>query len=213
LYIDGENTSFTANDGGTFGGMGTGTSDLHIGRRTDGATFFNGTMDEVTLLDICFGLGYNTAAALDTIRRNNPSCKIQVICLENDESVLGDLQDINAEFEHYHIIKEAAANKHYAKDGIHIEIVMGNALDTIKNLDNQFDAVFLDPFSPKKCPELWTQEFFEDIKKQMKPGSLMATYSCATLVRQNLRDVGFHVLNGPIFGRKAPSTLALKGLI
>jgi len=49
LYIDGENTSFTANDGGTFGGMGTGTSDLHIGRRTDGATFFNGTMDEVTI--------------------------------------------------------------------------------------------------------------------------------------------------------------------
>ena len=36
----------------------------------------------VRLLDICYGLGYNTAAALQTIWQVNPHCRVQVIGLE-----------------------------------------------------------------------------------------------------------------------------------
>ncbi len=34
------------------------------------------------LLDVCYGLGYNTAAALQTIWAANPSCFVEVIGLE-----------------------------------------------------------------------------------------------------------------------------------
>src|SRR5690242_2731157 len=39
------------------------------------------------LLDICYGLGYNTAAALQTIWAVNPSCIVELIGLELNPSV------------------------------------------------------------------------------------------------------------------------------
>ena len=78
----------------------------------------------------------------------------------------------------------------------------------IKNLNQKFDAVFLDPFSPKKCPELWTERFFKDIRKLMKQNSVLTTYSCAKITRNNLVNAGFNVKDGPSIGRRAPSTIA-----
>jgi tRNA U34 5-methylaminomethyl-2-thiouridine-forming methyltransferase MnmC len=42
---------------------------------------------QLRLLDICYGLGYNTAAALETIWSVNPNCCVEVIGLELDGSV------------------------------------------------------------------------------------------------------------------------------
>jgi tRNA U34 5-methylaminomethyl-2-thiouridine-forming methyltransferase MnmC len=39
------------------------------------------------LLDICYGLGYNTAAALQKIWTVNPNCYVEVIGLELNASV------------------------------------------------------------------------------------------------------------------------------
>ena len=72
------------------------------------------------------------------------------------------------------------------------------------------DAVFFDPFSPKKVPDMWEKEFFKDIFDAMKNNSILATYSCARVVRDNLKAVGFKVEDGPKIGRRSPSTLAIK---
>src|SRR3712207_611868 len=39
------------------------------------------------LLDVCYGLGYNTAAALETIWANNPKCRVELVGLELDPAV------------------------------------------------------------------------------------------------------------------------------
>jgi tRNA U34 5-methylaminomethyl-2-thiouridine-forming methyltransferase MnmC len=39
------------------------------------------------LLDVCYGLGYNTAAALEVIWANNPSCRVELVALELDPGV------------------------------------------------------------------------------------------------------------------------------
>ena len=39
------------------------------------------------ILDVCYGLGYNTAAALDTIWRVNPACNVRWYGLELDPEV------------------------------------------------------------------------------------------------------------------------------
>ena len=36
----------------------------------------------LNLLDVCYGLGYNTAAALATIWAVNPSCRVELVGLE-----------------------------------------------------------------------------------------------------------------------------------
>jgi len=44
----------------------------------------------------------------------------------------------------------------------------------------------------------------------MRKGGILTTYSCASIIRKNLREAGFLVKDGPVVGRKAPSTIAIK---
>jgi len=158
------------------------------------------------ILDIGFGLGYNILEAIHSVKN------IRVTSLEKDENVLKEVQNINVP-EHlekdYDTVKKAAKNLHYKDDDVEIEIVLGDAVETVKILKERFDAVFLDPFSPLKNPELWTISFFNDVKKLMKKNAVLATYSCARSVRENLKNAGFLIKDGPVVGRRGPSTLAI----
>lgn len=77
-------------------------------------------------------------------------------------------------------------------------------------LTDDFDAIFHDPFSPQKMPELWTQDLFKRYRELLyiKKGVLL-TYSTAAAVRGGLREAGFTVLKTPGLGKKAGGTLAL----
>lgn len=159
--------------------------------------------DGMKVLDICFGIGYNTLAAIHT-------ADVKVIGLENDRKVLDEIENVKVPEElkqDYEKIKQAAKTLNYQDK---IKIILGDARTTITQLNQKFDAVFLDPFSPKKCPELWTDEFMKGIAKTMKKGAILATYSCARIVRENLKNAGFKVIDGPCIGRRSPSTLAYK---
>lgn len=165
----------------------------------------------IRILDVCFGLGYNSAAAIDAALESNPDCKLEIIGLENDPEVVGIIQQIDAPFKHYGIIKRLSANNlEFCDKNVKIKIMLDDARKSVNGLKEQFDAVFFDPFSPKKCPELWTLEFFDDIKKVMRKGAVLATYSCATHVRNKLHSLGFNVSDGPVFGRKSPATVAVR---
>lgn len=155
------------------------------------------------ILDICFGLGYNSFAAMEHAKH------LKIIALEKDERILEALQEIKIN-KKYEIIKHVAREKYYKDQDYEIQLILGPGEQTIKEVKEIFDCVFLDPFSPKKNPELWTKEFFEEIYKRMKPGANLATYSCARSVRDNLKAAGFLVKDGPKVKRRGPSTLALK---
>lgn len=158
------------------------------------------------ILDIGFGLGYNILAAMCSANH------IKIISLEKDKTVLEEVQSLEVPEhlkEYFGIIKKAAKNLCYKDENFEIKIILGDAAETIKTINERFEAVFLDPFSPSKNPELWTVEFFINVKKLMKDKAVLATYSYARLVRENLKKAGFQVKDGPIIGRRSPSTLAV----
>ena len=158
---------------------------------------------KLVILDVCFGVGYNSAAAIDVALESNPNCIIEIIGLENDQKILDERKNLNPAFKYYDIIKEEKKD-----DRIQLKILLGDARETIKQIKEKVDAVFFDPFSPKVCPELWTKEFFEDVKNAMKPGAILTTYSCARIVRDNMKAIGFTVEDGPVLGRRGPATIA-----
>lgn len=162
--------------------------------------------DGMTVLDICFGLGYNSAVALSKTK------KLRVIALEKDRKILNKTKDIKVLdwLKEYSIIKKVAKDLEYKDNETYIKIILGDATSTIKKLREKFDAVFLDPFSPPKNPELWTEEFLKDVVKRMNKNAILTTYSCARLVRINLQKAGLVVKDGPIVGRRGPSTIAIK---
>ncbi len=164
---------------------------------------------EVKILDICFGLGYNSAAAIDAILKVNPDCIIHIVALEKDESLLDAMGSLKPSFESYEMLKRVKPGR-FSEGNVTIELIHGDALETIKDVEGEFDVCFFDPFSPRKLPTLWSEYFFRDVAEKLRTGAVLATYSCATHVRLNLVRAGFDPKDGPCIGRRAPSTLAYK---
>ena len=163
------------------------------------------------ILDVCFGLSYNTVAAIDAALEENPNCTIEAVGLEIDPEILQAITEIEAPFANFFMMQEAVKNNYkYEKRNVRVEILLGDATKTIKTINKEFDVVFLDPFSPKKCPQLWTAPFFAEIYKRHAQNGRLATYSCARVVRDNLKAVGFSVIDGPQLWRRGPSTIGVK---
>ncbi|WP_448562848.1 tRNA (5-methylaminomethyl-2-thiouridine)(34)-methyltransferase MnmD [Trichothermofontia sp.] len=150
------------------------------------------------LLDVCYGLGYNTAAALETIAQVNPACQVELYGLELDASVpraaiAFDLitiwsPPIQA------ILRDLAGDYHCQRTTLKATLLLGDARQTIQTLRQrgiQADVVFFDPFSPRRCPQLWTVEFFQQVAACLAPTGVLATYSRAASVRSALLAAGF----------------------
>lgn len=158
---------------------------------------------KIVILDVCFGVGYNAAAAVEVALEANPDCKIEIIGLESDKAILEEMKKLSPPFKYYPVISGDKSDSR-----IKIKILVADARISIKEVNKKFDAVFFDPFSPKVCPELWTEEFFRGVKNVMKQDAILTTYSCARVVRDNMKAVGLTVEDGPIIGRRGPATIA-----
>ncbi len=167
---------------------------------------------EANILDICFGLGYNACAAIDLAEEVLEVCRLSITGVENDTNILGEVLNMFPDFENYHLIKKTVQNtpKLIYEKGISIRIIEDDALLVISSLNGRYDVVFHDPFSPKSCPDLWSEYFFRKIANVMVEGGRLFTYSCARSVRENLKKAGFDIRDGPKVGRRAPSTVAIR---
>ena len=167
---------------------------------------------ELKILDICFGLGYNSAAAIDAALQENPRCSIEVVGLENDPGILEKIQEVKPPLQSYrHYKKLSPAHLDVKEGNIHLKVLLGDGREQIKTLpESSFDAIFLDPFSPQTSPEMWQEPFFREMWRVMKPKAIVATYSCARMVRENMSKAGLFYDDGPIWGRRGPGTIATK---
>lgn len=180
----------------------------------------------IVIGDVCFGLGYNSLVAIAEVLKVDPSCSIQVFAFENDYDILNEIPNLvlpkDYSFAHQVLIdlispssiveKTDIYSLHlYSKDNLTISLYVGDVLSCLPLLsDNVLSVVFFDPFSPKKHPLLWGTQLLSDVFRVMDSSSILSTYSCARMVRDNLKEVGFIVKDGPSVGRRSPSTLAVK---
>ena len=170
---------------------------------------------QITLLDVCYGLGYNSAAALATLHQVNPQVTCHLVGLELDPRVpqqaiaRGLLSPWPAPVQQ--VLEQLARVGTYQRPPLGAQLLLGDARQTIQTLVGQgfqADIIFLDPFSPPHCPELWTVEFIQQVARCLAPQGRLATYSCAAAVRTALGLAGLAI--GPTLasGRRWPGTLA-----
>jgi tRNA U34 5-methylaminomethyl-2-thiouridine-forming methyltransferase MnmC len=155
------------------------------------------------LLDICYGLGYNTAAALETIATINPACQVEIFGLELDPTVpRSALPLIQNWSPNVQLILQAIGLEHrYIVPGLDATLLIGDARQTIQQLSQtgfQADAVFFDPFSPRRCPHLWTIEFFQQVTRCLAPDGKLATYSRSAAVRSAMLAAGLCIGTIPL---------------
>ncbi|MEM6868177.1 MAG: MnmC family methyltransferase [Cyanobacteria bacterium P01_C01_bin.121] len=178
--------------------------------------------NSLKILDVCYGLGYNTAAALEAIWQVNPRCQVEVQALEIDIEVprsaiaQGLTQRYPPEVQG---VLDAIATQGKVELGdpdsnkkLLANLRLGDARQQIQPLVEagwQADVVFLDPFSPPHCPQLWTVEFLQLVASCLNPYSgVIVTYSCAAAVRSALKLSGLSIGSTHLGGRKWPGTIA-----
>ena len=169
----------------------------------------------VRLLDVCYGLGYNSAAALEVIWATNPNCHVELVALELDATVPKSAIAHNLLNVWSHPIPEVlevlATSLKVQTNQLHAQLLLGDARVTLGQLRQsnfQADAIFLDPFSSRRCPQLWTVEFCQELAHCCAPTGRLATYSCAASVRSALLVAGFKIgFTPPLRGRQ-PGTIA-----
>lgn len=151
--------------------------------------------DTLHILDICFGLGYNTWTTLYYLQKYNRNKTIHVYSPELDENLIRSLQDFSypKEFDFLqNIIHEVSQKGCFHSDALHIEIFIGDAREYVRSLNN-IDIIYQDAFSSDVNKELWTAEYFKDIHSSMDSNGILTTYSIATPVRMGLHVNGFYL--------------------
>jgi tRNA U34 5-methylaminomethyl-2-thiouridine-forming methyltransferase MnmC len=166
------------------------------------------------LLDVCYGLGYNTAAALAAIWAVNPDCYIEVVGLELNPAVPQAAiahHLLNSWSQPIPQILTQLASYQVQTDRLQAKLLVGDARQTIQPLIKasfQADAIFLDPFSPPVCPQLWTVEFLALVAQCLHSNGRLATYSSAAAVRTALIAAGLKIGSTQPVGRRSPGTIA-----
>ncbi len=157
----------------------------------------------LTLLDICYGLGYNTAAALEVIWQAHPHCHVTIVGLEVDGTVpaaaIAHLPPWSPSV--VAVLEGLASHQRYSAPNCQAQLHLGDARQTIQVLVRsglQADAIFLDPFSPQRCPQLWTVEFLSQVAQCLAADGYLATYSRAAAVRSALLAAGLHIGTLPV---------------
>ncbi len=179
--------------------------------------------EDIAILDICAGLGYNSSAAIsDFMENEGDNVNLQIDMLEISKPTLAAGLLVPSPIPAHDICKVAIERElireNYASlkleetevpENISIDIYIDDARQVIQKLEsNSYDAIFLDPFSQNMAPELVSIDFFKEFMRVIKDDGIVCTYTSSAPVRMGFIGAGFYVSQGPIFGRFQGGTLA-----
>lgn len=95
---------------------------------------------------------------------------------------------------------------HFEDGRVNLTLVWGDAAEQIALLEAQdaghIDAWYLDGFSPRINPQLWSAELMQQVAGLTRPGGTFSTFSVAGVVRRAVQSAGFSWQKKSGFGQK-----------
>lgn len=196
---DGTNTLYSQYFDQHYHSLKEGALNESLSKHVIPALHYHQKKKELNILDICFGLGYNSLATLYYIQNNHLDLKVNICSPEFDLELLQSLAHFPypEEFDFLRgIIQTLSQTLFYEDEKCKIEIYHGDAREYLQILYNQnrcFDIVYQDAFSSEVNRLLWTQEYFGQIKKILNGDGLITTYSIATPIRLSIYNNGLNI--------------------
>jgi len=167
----------------------------------------------LNVLDICFGLGYNSASLLDELIKQKSYLNLYALEIDKKplEYSLKNESFLKLWAPKVKTIFESLYRKDYLEDQFFkCSVLWGDAREKIKIIPTsiKFDLIYLDGFSPQKCPQVWTIEFLAKVTENLNPQGYLITYSSSAAVRKTLRNLGLEIftikpsfINRPIWSQ------------
>jgi len=154
--------------------------------------------EKIFVLDVCMGMGYNSGCLLEELLKRNH--KIEWHGLEIDQRPLKiSLNEKNFQtlwspkvLNFFYCLNQSGEwNEELNKGTIH----WGDARQKIFEIKDslRFNLILLDPFSPQKCPELWSEQFISLLSEKLSLDGRLITYSSAASVRASLKKTGLRI--------------------
>jgi tRNA U34 5-methylaminomethyl-2-thiouridine-forming methyltransferase MnmC len=151
--------------------------------------------DELNILDICFGLGFNTLASISYAKKHYPNLKLNIFSPELNAALVKSLINFSypAEIENIELIKSISERFIFEDERYSVRVAIGDARESLRDVDKKFDIVYQDAFSPAKNPRLWSSEYFSQISSFMSKKALITTYSRSTAVKIAMFNAGLNI--------------------
>jgi len=151
--------------------------------------------ENINILDICFGLGYNSACLIEQLNKRNISVKLWGLEIDNRPLQLALQSEIftnSWSCKVLEILKEIERYGKWEKSLSSGNIIWGDARVNIHNIpkETKFNLILLDPFSPQNCPQLWSEEFLCTITSKLKDQGRLITYCTAAAIRGSFKRAG-----------------------
>lgn len=174
---------------------------------------------KLAILDVCFGLGYNSFVLLQEAIANNATGQISIYAIEKNDSILAVLPAVLSN-ERFNALSSCfdLAELHLQRQltvlvnnlQIELNLDINTVQNSLPNFSLPVDYVYHDPFSPRRMPELWTVDIFRRYVAILsaRKGAIL-TYSSAGAVRGGLSEAGFLVRKTTALGGKSGGTIGL----
>lgn len=95
---------------------------------------------------------------------------------------------------YHHISKRFIKGSKKPKNmNFNLKIIFDSAVDFLLTSDKIYDVIFLDAFTPAKCPKLWTIDFLKLIYEHLSNNGIILTYSNSAQVRNAFLHAGFFI--------------------
>ena len=176
--------------------------------------------DCFVILETGFGTGLNFLATWAAWRDDPARCaRLHFLSVEKHPFRVDDLARLHAQWLEFAALSdELLANWPALTPGFHrialdggrvqLTLMLGDALDSLPNLDARVDAFYLDGFAPDLNADLWQPALFGELARLARPGAAAATYTVAAPVKHRLEQAGFTCDKRVGYGRKRHSLAA-----
>jgi tRNA U34 5-methylaminomethyl-2-thiouridine-forming methyltransferase MnmC len=149
----------------------------------------------VRLLDICLGIGANLSVTFYELEKlgSPKEHRLQIVSLEKDHSLVHLIQNtaLLSPPDGYKTLRKLLYEG--TSDRYGLDVMYGDAVNSLKKLNAPFDIIYFDPFSKRANPEMWTEDVFRDLYRILSDDGIVVTYSSARGVRNDMQKVGFKV--------------------
>lgn len=179
------------------------------------------TADHPILWDVGLGTAANVCVSLREINQRRLLKHIQIESFESDPSGLraAITNQLLPEYGSFKAVFDSLLSQGEAEFSFsnHLRVRWKLHIGDFMKCFSLADApsiIYYDFFSPKICPELWSQSTFEKIVSYTKqhlnrpPSTTLVTYCAASAVRKNLKQAGFQVEIGTGTNAKRETTIA-----
>lgn len=182
----------------------------------EGNDLLNRFRDGFRIGELGFGTGLNLLVVWDAWARKGVSGTLQFTSLEAFPMTSKDMAQAHEKFPDFDGKRDALLEAWTPEGGkmsfpgLELNVIIGDARQTVPLWQGLADAWFLDGFSPAKNPELWEPELLSDVSRHTAPFGTAATYTAAGSVRRALEAAGFAVQRTKGYGRKRHMTQAVR---